>query len=311
MSAAFTGLTLFAGVGSSSRAIRDILGGHVAGAIEYMPEACESLRLNGFTAVESDIRAVDFRRFGPVDAVVGGPPCQPFSQSANNDGSFDERDMIPEFLRCVAETTPKLFLMEEVQTLLWTKHRAYFDHVVSCFEALGYRVVFKVVNTADHGVGQARKRLMTLGVRVDLDIDPIIPNPERRHVTMAEALGWDIDECFKRNQQAPEAAQVDFADDERYTWPLSRPSTTVVGSFRPDVQAAPGYRKAGDGPRQNTPGSVITTHEERLVLQGLPRDWQVAGKDAKRDLQVGNSCPSIVLADIIGANLAPLLPLDN
>lgn len=300
MSASFTGLTLFAGIGSSSRVIRDLLGGHVVGAVEYMPEAAETLRLNGFNAVEADIRTVDFRRFGRVDLIAGGPPCQPFSQAADNDGHFDDRDMIPEFIRAVAETFPKLFVMEEVQTLTWKKHRAYFEHVLECFEALGYLVAWKIVNTADHGVGQARKRLVVVGARIDLGITPVVPNPGRDWVSMATALEWDETECRKRNLQAPEKAVV---DDDRCLWPLARPSTTVVGSYRPEVQAAPGYRRAGDGPRQNTPGSVVTTFEERLTLQDLPADWKVAGSQAKRDLQVGNSCPSIVLADIIAANI--------
>jgi len=304
MSAAFNAVTLFAGVGSSSRAVRDLLGGHVEGAVEYMPEAAESLRLNGFRAVEADIRTVDFKRFGLVHLVMGGPPCQPFSQSADNDGQFDPRDMIPEFLRAVAELFPETFLMEEVQTLTWKKHRAYFEHVISCFEALGYVVDWRIVNTADHGVAQARKRLMVIGRRVDTATEVRWPEHKRDHVTMAQALGWDAAECFKRNQMAPEPAQVEEADG-RHLWPLERPSTTVVGSFRPDVQATPGYRKAGDGPRQNQPGCVVTTHAERLILQGLPADWKVAGRDAKRDLQVGNSCPSIVLADLVGLNLNP------
>ena len=307
--ASFTAVTLFAGVGSSSRAVRDILGGHVEGAVEYLPEAAESLRLNGFRAVEADIRTVDFKRFGAVNVVVGGPPCQPFSQSANNDGQFDERDMIPEFLRAVSELLPETFLMEEVQTLTWAKHRAYFEHVVSCFEALGYVVDFKIVNTADHGVPQARKRLFVIGRRVDTASEVRWPESKREHVTMAQALGWNLKEAWYRNQEAPEAARVPatYYDNQFFdpalSWVYNRPSTTVVGSFKPEVQAAPGYRKAGDGPRQNTPGSVVTTHEERLILQGLPITWKVAGSNAKRDLQVGNSCPSIVLADLLALNL--------
>ena len=87
------------------------------------------------------------------------------------------------------------------------------------------------------------------------------------------------------------------------SWVFTRPSTTVVGTFRPEVQAAPGYRKAGDGPRQNTPGSVVITIEEALRLQGLPRDWNLAGTEAQKRLQVGNSCPPIITALIVGANL--------
>lgn len=85
---------------------------------------------------------------------------------------------------------------------------------------------------------------------------------------------------------------------------MTRPSTTVVGSFRPEVQAAPGYRRAGDGPRQNSPGSVVTTLRERLILQDMPEDWVVCGSKSKQDLQVGNSVPCGLMRDIIDLNLA-------
>lgn len=86
-------------------------------------------------------------------------------------------------------------------------------------------------------------------------------------------------------------------------WCYERPAMTVVGSFRPDVMAAPGYRKAGDGPRQNTLGSVVLTLEERLVLQDMPRDWIVRGSKAKQDLQVGNSVPCGLIRDLIDLNI--------
>lgn len=56
----------------------------------------------------------------------------------------------------------------------------------------------------------------------------------------------------------------------RPEWAYNRPATTIVGSFRPDVVAAPGYRRAGDGPRQNAPGSVTITQEEAALLQSYP-----------------------------------------
>lgn len=74
-------------------------------------------------------------------------------------------------------------------------------------------------------------------------------------------------------------------------WVHERPSPTIVGSFRPDVVAAPGWRKAGDGPRQNTPGSVRVTVEEVLVLQGFPADYPLQGSKTSQYLQVGNAVP--------------------
>lgn len=307
LSTKYNALPLFAGIHATAKAMRDIIGAHVPATVEFLPEAAETGRLNGFRVVQKDIREVDYRRDigSAIHIVAGGPPCQPFSQSGRNNGENDERDMIPEFQRAVAELLPNVFVLENVRGLAGPRHKAYLARRISEFEAMGYVVEARVLDIADFGVGQSRKRLFMIGVRVDIAESrrhAIRWPAKRQQVTMAKALGWGRLECYKRNQQAPAPAQTSF-EDPRHLWPLNRPSTTVVGSFRPEVQAAPGYRSAGDGPRQNAPGSVVTTFEERLRLQGLPEDWKVFGSKTKRDLQVGNSCPPIVMADLVAANL--------
>lgn len=295
-------VTLFSGLGSSSLALRS-LGFHVL-AHDFMGDAVDSLHANGFTdARHIDVRQIDYSdpRYIGTEVVAGGPPCQPFSQSHDGDGRFDPRDMIPEFIRAVAELLPRLFVMEEVQTLTWKRHADYLEMVEDDLRALGYRVEHRVLNAADFGQPQARKRLFLVGVRVDIDRPIEWPSKDDyAPMTMAEALNWTEETCRKRNALAPEPARV---DDDRCLWPLHRASTTVVGSFRPEVQAAPGYRKAGDGPRQNTPGSVVTTLSERIALQGLPSDWIVRGSASKQALQVGNSVPMPLIRDILIENL--------
>jgi DNA (cytosine-5)-methyltransferase 1 len=298
-------VTIFSGLGSSSLALRS-LGFHVI-AHDFMTEAVDTLNANGFTASQIDVRDINWANdvYTDTEVLVGGPPCQPFSQSHDGDGRFDPRDMIPEFIRAVAELLPRVFVMEEVQTLTWKKHADYLEMVESDLRALGYVVEHKVLNAADYGLAQARKRLFIVGRRVD-DARPIewLCKDDYAPMTMAEALNWSTQTCWERNQQAPEPARCESQIyDERYLWPMHRASTTVVGSFRPDVQAAPGYRKAGDGPRQNTPGSVVTTLSERIALQGLPSDWIVTGSPAKQALQVGNSVPMPLIRDLIGENL--------
>lgn len=303
-----TAITLFSGLGSASKAARDL--GYRVLAHDFMREACSSLVENGFDVVQGDIRQVDFtaERYRNVQLVVGGPPCQPFSQNGRNAGENDPRDMIPDFQRAVAQTLPNLFVLENVRGLAGPRHRGYLERRVAEFEAMGYHVEYRVLDAADHGVAQSRKRLFIIGVRVDLERvrqgNAIVwPRKQQRQQTMAEALSWSLPDCLDRNRQAPEAAHVaDEGYDSTFAWPLKRPSTTVVGSFRPEVQAAPGYRSTGDGPRQNAPGSVVTTPEERLVLQGMPRDWKVVGSKGKVDLQIGNSCPNPLLRALIQPN---------
>jgi DNA (cytosine-5)-methyltransferase 1 len=235
--------------------------------------------------VQGDIRDIDFTAtiYRDVRVVEGGPPCQPFSQGGRNKGEDDERDMIPDFQRCVAQILPEVFLLENVRGLASPRHRDYLAQRVAEFEAIGYLVEWRIINSAYHGVGQDRKRLIMIGVRADLDRKEIRWPSRRKPITMAKALGWGRAEAEQAARQAPV-----YGD---YSWVFERPSTTVVGSYRPEVQAAPGYRTTGDGPRQNAPGSVVTTQRERLILQGMPPDWKIMGSRTKVDLQIGNSVP--------------------
>jgi DNA (cytosine-5)-methyltransferase 1 len=205
--------------------------------------------------------------------------------------------MIPHFIRAVREIRPRFFIMENVRGLSGPRHRGYLDARKQELTDLGYSVDSRVVDAAEFGVPQVRRRTIVMGVRWTLDEKaPRWPHPVKRQVTMAKALDWTVDDAWSAASLAP------VPDHDKAMWVFDRPSTTVVGSFRPDVQAAPGYRAAGDGPRQNAPGSVVTTLEERLVLQGFPRDWKVSGSRTKQDLQVGNSCPPALIAALLRVN---------
>jgi DNA-cytosine methyltransferase len=291
-----TAVTLFSGVGCSSLALQSL--GYEVTAHEFNPNAAASLRANGIKVVEGDVRDVDFTVYAGATVVEGGPPCQPFSQAHDGDGQFDPRDMIPEFIRAVAEIGPEVFVMEEVQTLTWAKHRAYLAKVIDALETLGYRVEARVLNAADHGSVQARKRLFVVGVRLDLE-RPVYWPVKVAGPTMAAFLGWNASTCVTRNLQVPDerAHAATLAE-----WPMHRSAMTVVGSFRPEVMAAPGYRKAGDPPRQATPGSVVVTEEERKRLMGLPADWIVVGNQAARDLQIGNGVVVGLMRVLVGIN---------
>lgn len=315
-------VTLFSGMGSSSKALVD-LGYHVL-PHDFNKDAVATLKANGFeNARLVDVRDIDYSdpRYDGVEVLAGGPPCQPFSQAYDGAGQFSEKDMIPEFLRAVAELLPLVFVMEEVQTLTWKKHADYLDMVESDMRALGYRVSHRILNAADFGIGQARKRLFVVGIREDeaqvrdywhaqrlaVPVDWIKPEaainwPDTSDksiyppLTLADALGWDLGDAYEAHQKTPNPVGD-------YSWVFERAGVTVVGSFRADVQAKPGYRKAGDPPRQNTPGSVSLTLEERLTLQDMPSDWVVTGSASAKDLQVGNSVPCGLIRDLIDVNI--------
>jgi len=156
---------LFSGAGGLSLGLKRA-GFQVAACVELNRDAMDTYVSHeaGATHYNQDVRSVDFNRYrGVVEVVSGGPPCQPFSIGGLRKSQADSRDMIPEFVRCLREVQPEAFIMENVPGLMLKKTRLYFDSVIARLSACGYRLNWAVLNSADYGVPQKRKRLFIVG----------------------------------------------------------------------------------------------------------------------------------------------------
>jgi len=125
-------------------------------------------------------------RMGHPFIVIGGPPCQSFSMQGKRSKSDPRLQLIYEFKRVVCEVEAPYFLLENVEGLVWGDMKLVFDDLCQQFTESGYTVAYKVLDAADYGIPQRRRRVFLMGCRPGYTL-PKFPEPRGR-VTVAEAL---------------------------------------------------------------------------------------------------------------------------
>lgn len=152
----------------------------VSVATDYNEPALQTLKANfqGTPTLTGDIRttpteqilaAADLRAGQPT-LVVGGPPCTPFSKSGfwleqKRESRDPNASLLDEYVRVVRESRPEAFVLENVQGLTYSTHRAQFDRLLRGLGELGYNPQWKVLLAADYGVPQLRRRVFVVGRR--------------------------------------------------------------------------------------------------------------------------------------------------
>ena len=123
-----------------------------------------------------------------ADVVVGGFPCQDFSLAGKRQGLTVQRGQLYLSMAKVIENVkPKVFLAENVKGLLSWEGGLGIKTMVEDFAKIGYKVSYRLLNTADYGVPQKRERVIILGVREDIDADIVWPEPT--HSSDPESTG--------------------------------------------------------------------------------------------------------------------------
>jgi DNA (cytosine-5)-methyltransferase 1 len=155
-------MDLFAGCGGLTFGFEQTGRFHSVFAVEWDRPAAETYRANfGEHVVAGAIESVT--SFPSVDVVIGGPPCQGFSPLNMNGVGLERRSLWREYLRALDESQPTAFVMENVPELLRAAEYAAFAEAA---HERGYSVEGRILNAADHGVPQRRRRAFVIGSRV-------------------------------------------------------------------------------------------------------------------------------------------------
>jgi len=126
------------------------------------------------------------------DGIIGGPPCQSWSEAGSKRGIADKRgQLFYEFMRILADKKPKFFLAENVSGMLLPAHKEALANIKQMFTDIGYDLSFQLLNASDYGIPQDRKRVFFIGYRKDLGLKFAFPKPTtlENKITLEKAIG--------------------------------------------------------------------------------------------------------------------------
>lgn len=259
------GIDLFAGAGGLSLGF-ERAGFDIAAAVELDPIHCATHEYNfpnckTVCASVADVDGTEIRDLAGIGdrdiaVVFGGAPCQGFSMIGKRALDDPRNELVQHFVRLVRELKPAYFVFENVKGLTVGKHRQILDEMVGAFDP-EYRVLlpYRVLNAADYGVPQNRKRLFLIGARKGESL-PSYPKECNEPVTVLDAIG-DLPDA----DRFPELTERDWVEAK-----TGSPSK-YVRRLR-DIENDPdnfGYRRVWD--RNLLTASLRTSHTEKSRIR--------------------------------------------
>lgn len=169
-------------------------GCNVIYANEYDKEIWETYERNHSETFldKRSIVHIDSADVPECDGIIGGPPCQSWSEAGAKRGIEDKRgQLFFDFIRILKDKQPKFFLAENVSGMLHPKHSEALENIKKMFKDAGYDLFFKLMNASDYGVAQDRKRVIFVGFRQDLNISYTFPEPTDNTKTLKNII-WDL-----------------------------------------------------------------------------------------------------------------------
>lgn len=282
-------------------------------AVELDDEAAETFRTNFDAEVmETNIREIDsFEEWGDADIVVGGPPCQGFSNlnSVKTDELDDERNTLwRHFMRAVEEIEPDMFILENVPRFLKSTEGA---RAVEIAEDSGYTTVVDTLWAHDYGVPQKRKRGFIIGSKLGI---PFFPEPLEEPVrTVKDAIGdlpeeptgenWHVSRKHvtelskKRMAEVPPGGnRFDIPEELLPNCWKNKDSggTDLFGRLwwdRPSVTIRTEFYKPEKGRYLHPEADRSITVREGARLQTFPDDFEFSGARTRVAPQIGNAVP--------------------
>ena len=354
----WNGLTVastFSGCGGSSLGYR-MAGFKVAWANEFIPAAQDTYKANAAADCfldRRDVRTIRHEEIleqlgmkaGELDLFDGSPPCASFSTAGKREAGWGEAkkysdtkqrtdDLFFEYIRLLKGLQPRVFIAENVSGLVKGTAKGYFLEILAAMKASGYRVACRVLDAQWLGVPQQRQRTIFIGVRNDLNLDPVHPKPLAYRYSVREALPW-IDgrveyHGFKKENEVMDKGELSPAilasgatqqrstveaetDISRYAigkeWDKLKPgeqSGKYFSLVKPSLDSPVPCIQASHG-GASIAGVVHPTEKRKFTIAELrrlcafPDDFILTGTYAQQWERLGRSVPPVMMSHIAAA----------
>ncbi|MEV5443508.1 DNA cytosine methyltransferase [Streptomyces sp. NPDC052644] len=315
--------------------------------MEMDPAACATAHTAGHTVIRTDVATYPTHPFkGRITGKVDSPPCQAWSRAGKGLGLIDqplvhqavedlsrgrdtrtklrtacrdERSLLAaEPMRWHHDLRPEWIAMEEVPDVLplWRQY-------AQILRTWGYSAWTGILNAADYGVPQTRRRAILIASRTRPVAPPEPTHAQHAHddglfgptrkqwITMAEALGWGYTNrpaptvtgggtstgCAEPFGNATRQAVRAAMNNPRH-WAWRRPAPTISGTV-------------GHVGGKQADGHLGLEPEEGAVLQSFRRDYPFQGNKGQRSLQIGNAIPPLLAAHVLSAATGIPLHIDQ
>lgn len=189
-------------------------------ANEFDKTICPTFKINhpDTHLIEGDIRNINSKDISAfinasIDGIIGGPPCQSWSEAGALRGINDTRgQLFFDYIRILKDFQPKFFLAENVSGMLANRHNDAVKNIISLFDDAGYNVTLNLANAKDYHTAQERKRVFYIGFRKDLKINFSFPKGSTKDddlkLTLKDVI-WDLKDsavpALEKNKHNPNA----------------------------------------------------------------------------------------------------------
>lgn len=299
-------VSLFSGAGGLDLGLIQA-GNEIIWANDIDKDAVETYKKNiGKHIICDDIKNIEISTIPNCDVVVGGFPCQGFSQANIRRSVDDERNQLYKFFYTVIkQKQPKFFIAENVKGILSLDKGNVIKTIVSDFEKAGFITSVNLVNMANYGIPQTRQRVIIVGQRVDLGTEMVFRFPKETHSKNNELIPWvtiketidhfpnpDLDNNVLNHIYSAYKVEYRNFTGHRQTDP-DKPSPTILarGNGKGGVCAIPHYN-----------GRRRLTVRESASIQTFPENFEFIGRMNSCYRQIGNAVP-VKFAKLLGDEL--------